>query len=69
MKYIRVGQMSEKLGIGKSTVWLWVKDKKLPSPIKLSPRVTVWIEDEIDQWMMLNKCQGALSSDEVEKKS
>ncbi|RXJ69806.1 hypothetical protein CRV08_02725 [Halarcobacter ebronensis] len=32
-------------------MWLWVKEGKFPKPIKLSPRVTVWEEDKIINWM------------------
>jgi len=49
--FLRVKQVSEKVGIGKSTVWLWVKQNKFPKPLKLSPRVTVWDEDVIDKWL------------------
>lgn len=35
----------------KSTIWLWVKEKKFPEPIKISTRVTVWSEDEVKKWM------------------
>ena len=48
--FLRVAQVAKKIGIGKSTVWLWVKEGKLPEPIKLSPRVTVWRESDIDEW-------------------
>lgn len=40
-KYYRASEVAEYLGIGKSTVWLYVAQDKLPS-IKLSPRVTVF---------------------------
>lgn len=33
--------------VGESTWWAWVKDGKAPKPIKLSPRVTVWRESEV----------------------
>ena len=48
--FLRVTQVAKKIGIGKSTVWLWVKENKLPKPIKLSPRVTVWRESDIIIW-------------------
>lgn len=50
-KLIRIEQVMELTGLAKSTVWLWVKDKKLPKPIKLSPRVTVWKLSDIEQWI------------------
>ena len=33
--------------ISESAWWLGVKDGRYPSPIKLSPKVTVWRSDEI----------------------
>ncbi len=49
-RFLRVQQVAEKLGIGKSTVWLWAKENKIPKPIKISPRVTVWKESELEKW-------------------
>lgn len=34
--------------VSKSTWWLGVKDGRFPKPIKLGPRTTVWVEDQID---------------------
>ncbi|WP_028573192.1 helix-turn-helix transcriptional regulator [Desulfonatronum lacustre] len=42
------GIIPEKLPIGKSTFWLWVKQGKMPPPVKLSPRVSAWWVSEID---------------------
>ena len=46
-KLLRIPQVMELTGLAKSTVWLWVKEGKLPKPIKLSPRVSVWKESEL----------------------
>ncbi|MGB7402649.1 MAG: AlpA family phage regulatory protein [Arcobacter sp.] len=40
----------KKTGIARSTLWLWVNEKKFPKPIKLSARITVWEEDKIQEW-------------------
>jgi len=40
-----------KTGIARSTVWFMVKNGTLPKPKKLSPRVTVWVESEIDEFI------------------
>lgn len=50
-KYLRLKQVAKKTGLGKSTIWLWVKENKFPQPIKLSPRVTVWEKDKIKEWV------------------
>ncbi|XPV69341.1 MAG: helix-turn-helix transcriptional regulator [Halarcobacter sp.] len=41
----------KKTRLAKSTIWLWVKEGKFPKPIKLSPRVTVWEEEKVNNWM------------------
>lgn len=51
MRFIRVGEVARLLGIGKSTVWLWVSQKRLPAPTKLSPRVAVWRLEDIESFM------------------
>lgn len=49
--FLRIKDVMKKTGIAKSTIWLWVSEGKFPKPIKLSPRITVWDEKEIDNWI------------------
>lgn len=49
--FLRITEVMKMTGLAKSTVWLWVKEGKLPKPIKLSPRITVWEEKIIKEWM------------------
>lgn len=46
-RLIRVDELSKILSIGRSTAWKWVAENKIPKPIKLSPRVSVWKISEI----------------------
>ena len=46
-KYARAKTIAKMLDIGLSTLWQMVKDNRLPKPIKLSPRVTLWDVDEV----------------------
>jgi prophage regulatory protein len=50
-KYLRICDVVKKTGLGKSTIWSWQKLNKFPKSIKLSNRVTVWNESEIDSWL------------------
>lgn len=50
-KFVRINEVMKMTGLAKSTVWAWVASSKLPKPIKLSPRVTVWKESEIQAWI------------------
>ena len=48
-RYISAGQLAERYGVDKSTVWRWAQRKILPAPVKLSEQCTRWKLDEIDQ--------------------
>jgi predicted DNA-binding transcriptional regulator AlpA len=45
-KVYRVKEIVELFGVGRSTVWLYAKEKKL-TPIKVSSRVTVFDVKEV----------------------
>lgn len=47
-RFLRLPQVAEALGCGKSTVWKWVKDGRIPEPKKMG-RITVWRESEIQK--------------------
>ena len=44
----RAKEAAEYLGIALSTVWLYARQGRL-NPIKLSPRITVFKKDDLDQ--------------------
>jgi len=50
-KLIRIREVMDKVGIARSTVWYMVKKGTFPKPRKLSPRVTGWVESEIDEFI------------------
>lgn len=48
---LRVQEVANMFSIGKSTVWLWVKQNKFPQPLHLSPRVSVWRLTELNNFI------------------
>ena len=49
---LRPASLAKKLSMGLSTVWLKAKtDPDFPKPFKTSPRITVFFEDEADQYL------------------
>lgn len=44
--FLRVRQVAQLLSCGESTVWMYSR-QGLITPIRLSPKVTVWSEEEI----------------------
>jgi prophage regulatory protein len=57
--FIRVKEVARILSIGKSTVWLWVKQQRLPQPIHLSARVSVWKASDINNYIASASQQAA----------
>ena len=49
--FIRVNQLSQILGVAIVTCWRWSAQGRLPKPLKLSDRVTVWRVESIREWM------------------
>lgn len=47
----RLSQILPYLPIAKSTIENWVKIGKFPAPIKLSPTVTAWRNEDIHAWL------------------
>jgi prophage regulatory protein len=39
---IRPNEVTSLLRIGKTTLWRWVREGRLPKPARLGPRVVAW---------------------------
>ncbi|MCL2707460.1 MAG: AlpA family phage regulatory protein [Dehalococcoidia bacterium] len=46
-RFIRLPELQKLLPLGKSTIWAKVKQGKLPSPVKISQRVSAWRYSDI----------------------
>ncbi len=53
-KRLRAKQVAQMYGVGLSTVWRFSKERKI-TPIKVSPRITVFDAKEIDTFF--NGCE------------
>ena len=50
-KYLRITEVVKKISVSKSAILQWSREGNFPNPIKLSPKVTVWEEEKIDEWV------------------
>ena len=50
-KLLRIQKVMERTDFVKSTIHLFVKEKRFPQPIALSARVNVWKESEIKRFI------------------
>jgi prophage regulatory protein len=37
-------------GLGRSTIYRLVAERKFPSPVRLGPRAVAWRRSDLDQW-------------------
>lgn len=49
--FVRVGTLAKILGISVVTVWRWTACGKLPQPVRLSKRCTVWRAEQVREWI------------------
>jgi len=50
-KLLRLPKVSEMTGLGKSTIWRWIKNGKFPKQVKLSNTISVWKLSEVQTWI------------------
>jgi prophage regulatory protein len=50
-KLIRLPSVLERVGVSRSTLWSWVREKRFPPPVRLGLRAVGWRESEVDAWI------------------
>ena len=49
---LRLGIVSERTGVGKSTIWQMVRKGEFPAPVRIAtPKMTAWRSDEVQEWI------------------
>ena len=49
-QFLRLNQLTERLGVSGSSIWAWAKAGKFPKPIKLSENCTAWNVADVEAW-------------------
>ncbi len=52
MKIIRLRQVMEMTGLGRSTVYKYVSENWFPKPVPLGGRSVGWLESEVFEWVL-----------------
>jgi len=50
MTYVDVKFLRDRYMTSAPTIWRWVREDKMPKPIKIGPNCTRWKLEEIEQW-------------------
>lgn len=51
MKVLRLAQVMDSTGLGRSTIYKYIAEGKFPHPLQLSERCVGWLESEVQQWI------------------
>lgn len=50
-KFLRLTEVKVRVGLAESTLYAKVARGEFPAPVKIGPRASAWLEDEIEKWM------------------
>ncbi|WP_437124130.1 helix-turn-helix transcriptional regulator [Billgrantia desiderata] len=63
MKLIRLKEVMDRTGLGRSTVYKYMNLGLFPKPIKLGTRAVAWVESEVVAWIQLGiECRDSEST-------
>jgi len=52
MKFIRIGNVIERTGLSRSSIYAFISEGNFPAQVKLSERCVAWVEQEVDGWII-----------------
>lgn len=50
-RILRIHDVTERTGLGRSTIYRRIADQTFPPPIPLGERAVGWLESEVEGWM------------------
>ncbi len=52
MRFIKLKEVMECTGLGRSTIYKYIEKGEFPKSISLGERAVAWLESEVHDWMM-----------------
>lgn len=52
MRLIRLKEVMQVTGLGRSTVYKYIAEEAFPKPVSLGGRCVGWVEDEVQDWVV-----------------
>ena len=52
MRFLRIGDLQEKVGLSRSQIYKLIADGDFPKQNKVGERISVWQESEVEEWMV-----------------
>ena len=51
MRFLRIGQVIDKVGLSRPTIWRLERAGEFPKRRQLGKRSVGWVEEEVEEWM------------------
>ncbi|GHV56355.1 hypothetical protein FACS189460_0980 [Deltaproteobacteria bacterium] len=55
LRLLRLPEVLDRIPVSKSTWWAGVTSGRYPQPVKLGPRVTTWLEEDINRMILVSR--------------
>ena len=52
MKIIRLKDVIDSTGLGRSTIYKYIAEGAFPKPVSLGERSVGWVEEEVHEWIL-----------------
>lgn len=50
-RILRLNEVKARAGIGRTSIYMWMKEGNFPQSVHLGGRAIGWVESEIDEWI------------------
>ena len=50
-KFLRLPSVIDKVGLSRSQIYKLIQQGAFPEPVKIGPKISVWIEEKLEVWM------------------
>lgn len=51
IRLLRLAQVLEQTGLGRTSIYNFIKNRDFPRPISLGSRASRWVEQEVQSWI------------------
>jgi len=52
MRIIRLKDVIDSTGLGRSTIYKYIAEGAIPKPVSLGERSVGWVEEEVHEWIL-----------------
>ena len=57
-RLVRINEVMKRVGISKSTIYLYMERGEFPRPVPVGKRSVAWVESEIDEYIAARIAEG-----------